>query len=340
MLTFCSNLVLRFLFFISLLFSLSLGIVLSAQEQAQVDEKTPIGDSKLGKKLFNTNCASCHTLDKKLIGPALRDISLRRDKGWLVDWIKDNAALRASGDADAKAIFEEYNGSVMSSFPFLSDKDIDDILAYTSEPVQLKQVAGQDILASGAVGTSGQADDTKLSWYIFLFVFLLAFVLFILIRIKNAIRRRAYQDQAVQKTPVEEVEGFLKAVFVNRYVLVFISLFLVFYGAKSCWDGSLSIGVDQGYQPIQPIAFSHKIHAGDNKIDCKYCHSGVRTSKFASIPSVNVCMNCHKYIQEGATTGSKEIAKIYEAIGFDPKNSEYIKGYEQKPVKWVRVHRL
>ena len=107
--------------------------------------------------------------------------------------------------------------------------------------------------------------------------------------------------------------------------------FLVFYGLKSCWDSALGIGIDQGYKPIQPIAFSHKIHAGDHKIDCKYCHSGVRSSKFAGIPSVNVCMNCHKYIQEGTTTGTKEIAKIYEAIGFDPNTSEYIKRYKQKP---------
>ena len=91
------------------------------------------GDVSNGKSLFNANCASCHKLDKKLVGPALGDVTERRELDWLLAWIKDNAKLRASGDADAIAIFEEYNGSVMSAFPLLSDQDIYDILAYTIE---------------------------------------------------------------------------------------------------------------------------------------------------------------------------------------------------------------
>ena len=94
------------------------------------------------------------------------------------------------------------------------------------------------------------------------------------------------------------------------------------------------------YQPEQPIAFSHKVHAGENGVDCNYCHSSARNSKHSGIPAANVCMNCHTYINEGAITGTTEISKIYDAIGFDPDTRTYIEGYEQKPIKWVRIHNL
>ena len=101
-----------------------------------------------------------------------------------------------------------------------------------------------------------------------------------------------------------------------------------------------SIGVYDKYQPEQPIKFSHKIHAGDNGIDCNYCHHTARESKHAGIPSANVCMNCHTFINEGAIDGDKEIGKIYEAIGFDPVSRTYIENYQTKPIKWIRIHNL
>ena len=102
------------------------------------------------------------------------------------------------------------------------------------------------------------------------------------------------------------------------------------------------VGVDQGYQPVQPIVFSHKIHAGDNKIDCQYCHSSAKHSKHSGIPSVNVCMNCHKNIAEVAETTvveledrtlgkaelDKEIAKVYKAAGWDADELRVHREYE------------
>ena len=95
----------------------------------------------------------------------------------------------------------------------------------------------------------------------------------------------------------------------------------------------------KGYAPEQPIAYSHKLHAGINGIDCNYCHHSARHGKSAAIPSANVCMNCHTYINEGPS-GKAEIQKIYDAVGFDPEKGRYIEGYEQKPIKWVRIHNL
>ena len=110
----------------------------------------------------------------------------------------------------------------------------------------------------------------------------------------------------------------------------------------------MQIGVDQGYEPVQPIHYSHRIHAGENGIDCKYCHSAARVSKHSNIPSLNVCMNCHKNISEVAETTATEeyskefydgeIAKLYDAVGWDKDVQSYTG--KTKPVKWVRIHNL
>lgn len=118
---------------------------------------------------------------------------------------------------------------------------------------------------------------------------------------------------------------------------------MLFLGAFGYKFGMEEVGVQQGYAPTQPINFSHKIHAGQYEMDCKYCHSTVEKSKSASIPSLNTCMNCHKYVKAAEKYNGKtspEIQKIYNAIGFDGDNMEYIEGYEQKPIEWIRIHNL
>ena len=84
------------------------------------------------------------------------------------------------------------------------------------------------------------------------------------------------------------------------------------------------VGVHQGYAPEQPIAFSHKLHAGDSKIPCLYCHGGARTSRHAGIPPLNVCMNCHSIL----TRQSVEIEKLKEAV------------QRKQPIAWTKVHNL
>ena len=111
----------------------------------------------------------------------------------------------------------------------------------------------------------------------------------------------------------------------------------------------MQVGIDQGYMPVQPIHYSHKIHSGANQIECKYCHSSARVSKHSGIPSLNVCMNCHKNIaeyngEEDTENGytkefyTKEIKKLYDAVGWDEENQSYTGN--TKPVKWVRIHNL
>ncbi len=286
-------------------------IEVGSSDVAVVQEVDPLVG--VGKKLFNTNCAACHKLDKKLIGPALGKITDKRSDEWLKAWILDNNALRASGDQDAIDIYKEYNGMPMTAFPQLSDDDITAILAYTKAG-DVKKVA-----------TAG-ADDglakpkTSSDWMSYVvMVAILILVLWIYLKSNN---------------------GFLKIVS---------TIFLILTGTYVLFNTLMNIGIDQDYQPIQPIAFSHKIHAGDNEINCEYCHSSAKHSKTSGIPSVNVCMNCHKSISEytGPTTGENdkafydaEIQKIYDAIGWDAENLKYIENYEQKPIKWVKVHNL
>ncbi|MEZ4901378.1 MAG: cytochrome c3 family protein [Spirosomataceae bacterium] len=86
--------------------------------------------------------------------------------------------------------------------------------------------------------------------------------------------------------------------------------FFILMVTKATIDGMYGVGVQQGYAPKQPIAFSHKLHAGQYKIDCNYCHVGVNRGKSATIASANICMNCHGVIKKE----SPEIQKIYTAI--------------------------
>ncbi len=145
-------------------------------------------------------------------------------------------------------------------------------------------------------------------------------------------------DEADKELVNQKVDlgKLLKSDFViGSVVFIFTAILL-----KTLIDGAFTIGVQQGYQPTQPIAFSHALHAGNYEIDCQYCHTGVRKAKSANIPSLNICMNCHSGIQNvGGEPGiSPEIAKIYKAIDYNPETAEY--GDNPQPIEWVRIHNL
>ena len=303
------------------------------------------GDAKNGKKLFKSNCASCHKLDKKLVGPALTGVTDKYSEEWLTKWIRNNAELRASGDEDAIAIFEEYNGSVMSAFPMLSDQDIFDILQYTIEGDVKPVTTGGDV----AGGTTVVVESKDYSKQLTIDLGLLLFVMVMLLtRMKNTLRLVQGEDPV---SILDEAGWFWGRLINNKgFVTVATIVITVLFLNQAYWWMS-GIGVEQNYQPEQPIAFSHALHAGENEIDCNYCHSSARHSKHSGIPSANVCMNCHMYVDGSEITdvtgnlkydgeGSPEIAKIYAAIGWDSENREYIEDYEEQPIKWVRIHNL
>ena len=315
------------------LFSFSLNI--SAQEI----------DISKGKSLFNANCASCHKLNKKLIGPALRGVSAKYDKEWLYSWIKNSAALIKSGDDQAVAIYEEYNKVAMNAFPQLSNEDIDNILAYSDyvpEPV---------VNADNAVVTTSSNNDSTLTNDIVLV--LLTIVLLVLITMLFLVTKTLRNIAEKNGINIEKEEGSKFSIwqsFIKNQFLIFVSVILLLLSsAYFAYGYMMQIGVDQGYMPVQPIHYSHKIHAGANQIECQYCHSSARISKHSGIPSLNVCMNCHENIadyngeedlEKGYTKDfyTNEIKKLYKAVGWDEETQSYTGDTE--PVKWVRIHNL
>jgi cytochrome c551/c552 len=285
-----------------------------------------------GEKLYKANCTACHMIDKKLIGPALEGVNDKYSEEWLIKWIKNSAEMIASGDPQAVAIYEEYNKSPMTSFLHFSDEDVVNILAYIeAAPSMVEAVA-----ASSAGGSVSVIEDNTTDYILLTFFLTLLLLIAGLWKVKNMLKTAANESP---KDLVESIISIVSAYLERTPLVVLTVLLLAVGGANAAWNIMTGVGVYQNYAPEQPIKFSHKLHAGDNQVDCNYCHSSARHSKHSGIPSASVCMNCHTYINEGPS-GTEEIQKIYDAVGFDPEKGQYIEGYEEKPIKWVRIHNL
>jgi mono/diheme cytochrome c family protein len=301
------------------------------------------GDAVAGKALFNANCAACHALDKKMTGPALRGVTGRHAKDWFYGWIANSSAMIKAGDADAVKLFNENNKSVMTAFPQLSKQDVDNILAYTSEP---KPEAPKGMTAVDG-GLKTDADNSGISNNVILGALaLVMLMLVIMLFFVNNVLTKVAKANGIEVAEKEATLPIWKAFARNQFLVFVTSVFLLLASGYFVYGWMMQVGVDQDYEPIQPIHYSHRIHAGSNGIDCKYCHSAARVSKNAGIPSLNVCMNCHKNISEVSDTTATpehskafydgEIKKLYDAVGWD--GAKYTG--KTKPVKWVRIHNL
>lgn len=304
-----------------------------AVKAAEVAQEVDPGIA-LGKKIFKAQCAACHKLEGKLIGPELLKIGDKRDAEWLKAWIKDNNALVASGDKLAKEVADS-NPAVMTPFSHLSDEDIENVLKYLA----VGDVQAKSVVASEA--DSKIFENPGFGVIPTLALTILAFLLLSII-VAATTKKTTAADE-------EPEESMLKSLIFNPFLRFLATIFFLLLGAWLFFGWLMQIDVNEGYTPIQPIAFSHAVHAGDNKIDCQYCHSSAKHSKTSGIPTANVCMNCHKSITEykGELFGDytkeqldAEIQKIYDAVGWDKEKFEYIEGYEQKPIEWVRIHNL
>ncbi|PKV65932.1 quinol:cytochrome c oxidoreductase pentaheme cytochrome subunit [Polaribacter sp. Hel1_33_96] len=326
----------------SLTLLLIFGFSISSYSQ-EMDEAR----QKEGRKLFRSLCASCHKLDKKLVGPALGAVEERRENDWLKAWIKNNAEFQKVNAEAYEAA--QYSATAMNAFPQLTDKNIDDILYYTTVGEIKNAPAAGEVLVGGQVLEKSGAPDWLI--YILAAAIVVAFLM-IASLLKQVSELKGNKKPAIQSNLRRDLQELWVGVKNNTFLKVLSTIFLLLIGAYIVFGMLFSVGVDQGYQPIQPIAFSHKIHAGDNKIDCQYCHSSAKHSKHSGIPSVNVCMNCHKAIAEvaegteiqwngqtyGKTQLDQEIAKVYKAAGWDPEELEYTG--KERPIKWIRLHNL
>ncbi|WP_276479618.1 c-type cytochrome [Paraflavitalea pollutisoli] len=293
-----------------------------------------------GKTLFQENCASCHKVDKDLTGPALKGIEDRvKDKKLLHAWIKNNQAVIASGDPYFTKLYQQWNKTPMSVFPNLSDTDIDAILKYIADYKSPAPTGTPGADPSAPHGKMGESDNAILYGVLTL---ILAVVAFVMLQVNANLKRLSDEKEGI---PSGEPVPFYR----NKTYITLITLLLFVVGGFFVVKGAIGLGRQIEYQPEQPIFYSHKVHAGTNQINCLYCHGSAWEGKHATIPSVNVCMNCHLTINEytGApihkedgteVDGTAEIQKIYAAAGYDPKAKSYTG--KTKPVEWVKIHSL
>ena len=291
-----------------------------------------------GKALFSQNCASCHAVNKKLTGPALAGVEDRwPDKKNLYAWIKNNQAFLKTGDAYANKLYTEYNKTAMNLFPTLTDKDIDAILAY------IKSVPAAGAAPAGGAATAAAPAEESDSTLVFgLLTLILAVVSLILLQVNSNLKKLSDDKSGI---PATEPVPFYR----NKAYIAFVAIILFIAGGYMTTVGAMNLGRSKNYQPEQPIYYSHKVHAGVNQINCQYCHTGTYQGKQATLPSVNVCMNCHAAINEykgealkrengDVVDGTSEIKKLYKYAGFT--EGQPWDASKAKPIEWVRIHNL
>ncbi|REA59923.1 cytochrome C [Dyadobacter luteus] len=307
---------------------LSTPVLLRAQDSTAAAAPAGGGDVAKGESLFKNNCAQCHAVtDERVVGPGLKGATSRQDMPWLIKWVRNSQAVIASGDPYAVKLYNEYSKAQMTSFPNLSEDDIKSIFAYVDQAATAP--APTAAAAGGAPAATGAADSGPSDLFMIVVVALVVVMLLVLgvllVIVSLLSKAVAGGTEAAPKADfMTRLSTSLKNFAMDssiRSATIWVFALLVL---KATIDGAFNVGVQQGYAPKQPISFSHKLHAGEYKIDCNYCHTGVNRGKSAHIPSANICMNCHGVIKKE----SPEIQKIYTSI---EKN---------QPIEWVRVHNL
>ena len=315
------------------------------------------GSIENGQSLFNANCASCHKVTSEVLAaPGLAGVSERwgTTDEMLLLWVQDPQGAAESGDPYIISLVERYVGTYgWMTGQAVSMGDLRDIMAYVSNPPDVEAIVdNSEACPTDEFLQEADSDYSSMLW------FLVLLILFLVIALSASGVKRALTDIIAEKKGQELLEDSSYLLRFKSWAwnnLVFVSLICVFciaYGVSVGYGALMGIGVYEGYSPDQPIKFSHSIHACENEIDCNYCHSSANNSKHSGIPSTNVCMNCHKAVKEGKQTGTEEIAKIYEAIGFDAETGTYLDGegnngyseaqesYKSEPIKWNKVHTL
>jgi cytochrome c2 len=296
-----------------------------------------------GQQLFKQNCASCHAIDKVLAAPALGGVLNRgpwaEDKKNLYSWIHNPAGFMAK-DPYTQGLKAQF-GAVMPPFAQLKENEIDAIIDYVMNP----PTAGGGGKTPGAPAADNSGQNALIFGIISL---ILAIIALILMQVNSNLKKLSDDQEGIQRP--EPVPFYRNKIYIALLALV---LFVVggYYVAK----GAINLGRQQGYAPTQPIYFSHKVHAGINQINCLYCHGGAWESKHAGIPTLNVCMNCHKVVNEytggpdkyeikdengNVINGTTEIQKLYQYAGFTPGPGAQWDPAKAKSPEWVKIHNL
>ena len=306
-------------------------VLFSFSSQAQVT-------ADAGKTLFKNYCAQCHSKNMKTAatGPALGGAQERwGDDEALYAWIRNSQASIAAGQPRAVELWNEYKPTVMTAYPDLTDDEIGSLMAFINETY-----AGTYGAAANAVAATDGGNKEKKSntWLYALLLGVLGFLALVLTRIINNldVLAAAKDGRDVQRKTIWET-------LTSKGIVSLLIFGLVIFAGYTTVNNAVSLGRSQGYEPDQPIKFSHETHAGLHKIECQYCHDGARRSKSSVIPAANTCMNCHKAIKVGSKYGTAELTKIFASIGYDPTANKYLENYEDIPdeeykeiyTKWI-----
>ena len=288
-----------------------------------------------GETLFSNYCKVCHAVEKQVIGPALAGVYERREIPWIISFVQNSQKVIQGGDPYAVQLYEKFNKTQMPSHDLSAD-EIRSIMSFirdrTLNPPAMEAAAAGEAGTTGAASSGLSISSGFLITIMVALVIVLVLTLIVLFMLVRTLTRFMQQKKGLDATELEIIEQRFNLMnllrsrsFVGFTTFIFVAVML-----KMVIDGLYSIGIQQDYSPKQPIAYSHKVHAGDYQMQCEYCHTGVATSRSASIPSASICMNCHSAIVKvtGEDEPSVEIQKIYDAIE------------NNKPIEWVRIHNL
>jgi mono/diheme cytochrome c family protein len=312
--------------FLSLVFLITFA---SFTVKAQIP--TDAGSISAGKALFEGNCKACHRIDKKLVGPPLAAVYERVPSlDWIKNFVHNSSKVIASGDEYANKIYNENGKTQMTAFTTLKDDQIMQIMAYVKDQTDHPATTPTPPVPPGGGGGEGQGvPSTYLNIILVGMIIILVLLLVVLSFLVSTMKRFLDQKSLTEEEKEVVHSPITLGTFTSSRGFIFVVAFVVAaLGFKAVINGLYSVGVQQGYAPKQPIAFSHRIHAGQYEIDCKYCHTGVMKGKNANIPSPNICMNCHNQIKSGTNTGEDQIKIIADAYA------------NNKPIEWVRIHNL
>ena len=262
-------------------------------------------------------CKACHTIGSgKLVGPDLKGVTERHDEAWLIKFIHNSQALIDAGDPAAIKVWEENSKIPMPPNPQLNENQIKDIILYIknngkiaegAKPAVTEEVGHEEKMAAPEESPGKLLAEMKQEEARHMQATFIVMIVLILISLFDL---------------------FVTKIVKWRWIHTIIILIAVFIGGEVLFIETSNLGRQQYYQPDQPIWFSHKVHAGQNQIDCQYCHFTADKSLHAGIPPVQLCLNCHNQVKEGKITGTEEIAKIHEAYN------------NRDPIQWIKVHNL
>lgn len=145
---------------------LFIGILLANFMSAQSFES--------GEKIFKQNCAACHKMDKKVVGPALENVVEAQGAEWVYEWVKNNQALRESGDSHANDVYDEFNGAAMPAYEWLGEESLNDVVQYLADWKSAKQAAAPPVATGGQMMVQQAPYEMPLTLKVFMGIVTLA----------------------------------------------------------------------------------------------------------------------------------------------------------------------